>query len=83
LRGPLVVLLFRRVEIVNDIGLALALGFIAQSDHKAALAALDDDFAQGRLTLVDISWRDALCLSDRISRKLTPSLSASWQKRRD
>lgn len=75
LRGPLVVTLFGRVEIVNGIGLALARRFVSQSGHKAALAALDDDFTQGRLMLVDVSWREALRLGDRISRKLTPSLA--------
>jgi predicted nucleic acid-binding protein len=75
LRGPLVVTLFGRVEIVNGIGLALARGFVSQSGHKAALAALDDDFTQGRLLLADVSWREALRLGDSISRKLTPSLA--------
>lgn len=75
LRGPLAVTLFGQVEIVNGMGLALARGLVSQSVHKAAVAALDDDFAQGRLTLVDISWRAALRLADDISRKRTPALA--------
>ena len=75
LRGPLAVTLFGRVEIVNGIGLALARGYLPQSAHKAALAALDDDFTQGRVVLADISWRVALRLADEISRKRTPPLA--------
>lgn len=75
LRGPLAVTLFGRVEIVNGIGLALARGFLTQSIHRAALAALDDDFVQGRVMLADISWRAALRLADEISRKRTPALA--------
>ena len=74
-RGPLAVTLFGRVEVVNGIGLASARGFVSPSVHKAALAALDDDFAQGRLVLADVSWRVALRLADEISRKRTPALA--------
>ena len=75
LRGPLPITLFGRVEIVNGIGLALARGFLSQSVHKAALTALDDDCAQGRVVLADISWGVALRLADEISRKRTPALA--------
>jgi predicted nucleic acid-binding protein len=75
LRGPLAVTLFGRVEIVNGIGLALARGLVPPSVHEAALAALDDDFGEGRLLLMDISWRAALRLADEISRKRTPALA--------
>jgi predicted nucleic acid-binding protein len=75
LRGPLAVTLFGRVEIVNGIGLALARGFVSEPVHKAALAALDDDFEHGRIMLVDISWRAALRLADEISRTRTPALA--------
>ena len=71
----LAVTLFGRVEVVNGIGLASARGFVSPSVHKAALAALDDDFAQGRLVLADVSWRVALRLADEISRKRTPALA--------
>ncbi len=75
LHGPLVVTLFGRVEIVNGIGLALARGLVSPSIHRAALAALDEDFTQGHLALLDISWRAVLRLADEISRKRTPALA--------
>jgi predicted nucleic acid-binding protein len=75
LRGSLAVTLFGRVEIVNAIGLALARGFLSRPAHEAALAALDDDFMQGRLMLANIQWRSALRLADEIGRKRTPALA--------
>lgn len=75
LRQPLAVTLFGRVEMVNGIGLALARGFLSRMVHHSALAALDDDFAQGRLVLTDISWRAALRLADDISRERTSALA--------
>jgi predicted nucleic acid-binding protein len=70
-RGPVPVTLFGRVEVVNGIGLALARKFISRPVHKTALAALDDDFSQGRLTFADVSWRAALRLAEDISRRHT------------
>jgi predicted nucleic acid-binding protein len=74
-RGVLCVSLFGRTEIVNGIGLALARGFVSRPVHTAALAALDDDFRQGRLTPSDISWRAALRLAEDMSRRYTPTLA--------
>jgi predicted nucleic acid-binding protein len=69
------VTLFGRVELVNGIGLALARRYVSPAVCKRALTALDDDFAQGRLALTDISWRAALRLADEISRQRTPTLA--------
>jgi predicted nucleic acid-binding protein len=74
-RRPLAVSLFARVEVVNGIGLALARKFISRPIYRAALAALDDDFAQGRLVFADISWRAALRLADEISRRHSPTIA--------
>lgn len=75
MRSAVAVTLFGYVEVTNAIGLALARTFISRPAHKAALAALDDDFAHGRLTFADVSWRAALRLAESISRKHTPALS--------
>lgn len=74
LGGALAVTLFGRVELVNGIGLAAWRRIISKSAHKAALAALDDDFAQGRLLLVDLLWRAALRTAEDIGRERTPLL---------
>jgi predicted nucleic acid-binding protein len=70
-RGPVAVTLFGRVELVNGIGLAAFRGLIPKTAHKAALAALDDDFAKGRCVLADLLWRATLKCADDISRKQT------------
>jgi predicted nucleic acid-binding protein len=75
MQGPLAVTLFGRVEIVNGIGLALARKLVPESVHRAALAALDDDFARGRLISADVSWRSALRLAEELSRDRTPVLA--------
>jgi predicted nucleic acid-binding protein len=74
-RGALCVSLFGRTEIVNGIGLALARGFVSRTVHTAALAALDDDFQQGRMASADISWRAALRLAEDMSRRYTTTLA--------
>jgi len=74
-RSAVAVTLFGRIEVVNAIGLALARKFISRSVHKAALAALDDDLAQGRLVFADVSWRATLRLAEDMSRKHTPALA--------
>jgi predicted nucleic acid-binding protein len=74
LDGPVAVTLFGRVELVNAIGLALYRRFITKAVHRAALAALDDDFAKGRCVPIDLLWRTALRCAEDISRERTPSL---------
>jgi len=74
LDGPIAVTLFGRVELANAIGLAVARGIISQTTHGAALAALDDDFAEGRCALTDLLWRAALRRAEELSRSYAPSL---------
>jgi hypothetical protein len=71
LLGPLAVTLFGRVELVNGISLAAFRGLIPKAAHKAALAALEDDFNKGRCVLADLLWRAALKCADDISREQT------------
>ena len=74
-RSAVGVTLFGSIEVVNAIGLALARKIISRPVHKAAMGALDDDFAQGRLVFADVSWRAALRLAGDLSRKHTAALS--------
>ena len=71
---PLVVTHHGRVELTNGIGLAMYRGIIAAETHDAALAALDDDFAQGRYKQADLLWRATLKRADELSRQHTASL---------
>jgi hypothetical protein len=71
----LAVALFGRLDLVNALGLALPRGFLSVPAYRAALAALDDDFDQGRCVLADVSWRTAMRIADEVSRKWTPALS--------
>lgn len=71
---PLPVTHHGRVELINGIGLAAHRGLITQRMWEAALAALDDDFAQGRYIHADLLWRAALTRAGDISRKHTPTL---------
>ena len=72
--SPLPVTHHGRVELINGIGLATHRGFITEPTSKAALAALDDDFAKGRYIQTDVLWRAALKRAGELSRKHTPTL---------
>ncbi|TLZ60009.1 MAG: type II toxin-antitoxin system VapC family toxin [Gammaproteobacteria bacterium] len=63
-----------RVELTNGIGLAAYRGIITGDAHDAALAALDDDFAQGRYKQMDVLWRATLKRAGDLSREHTPSI---------
>ena len=63
-----------RVELISGIGLATHRGFITEPTSEAALAALDDDFSQGRYIQADLLWRSALNRAGELSRKQTPTL---------
>ena len=63
-----------RVELTNGIGLAAYRGIITDATHDAALAALDDDFAQGRYKQTDVLWRATLKRAGDLSREHTPSI---------
>ena len=72
--GPLLVTHHGRVELINGIGLATHRGFITAAMSEAALAALDDDFAQGRYIQADLLWRATLKRAGELSREYTPAL---------
>jgi predicted nucleic acid-binding protein len=71
---PLLVTHHGRVELTNGIGLAAYRGFITDKIYDAALAALDDDFAQGRYRQGDVLWRATLKRAGELSRKHTRSI---------
>lgn len=60
IKGPLPVTHHGRVELTNGIALAAHRGLINERACEAALAALDDDFEQGRYLLAEIPWRTVL-----------------------
>ncbi len=71
---PLLVTHHGRVELTNGIGLAAYRGIITDKTHDAAIAALDDDFAQGRYRQGDLLWRATLKRAGELSRKHTRSI---------
>ena len=71
---PLIVTHHGRVELINGIGLAAYRGIITDEIHDAAMAALDDDFAQGRYKQGDVLWRATLKRAADLSRKHTRSI---------
>jgi predicted nucleic acid-binding protein len=73
-RGPLSVTHHGRVELVNGIALAAHRRLIDERAYHAALAALDDDFDQGRYTQADLLWRAALQRAAELSREFTRTL---------
>jgi predicted nucleic acid-binding protein len=74
LRHPLSVTYHGRVELVNAIALAAHRKFIDDKTFAAALAALDEDFEQGRCVLADVLWRAALKRAADLSRTHTRAL---------
>lgn len=68
-RTPLVVTHHGRVELTNGIALAAHRRLIDERAYNGALAALDDDFAQGRYEQADLLWRSALNRAATLSRK--------------
>ena len=71
---PLAITHHGRLELINGIGLAAHRGLITEEMHAAALAAVDDDFEQGRYTQADLLWRATLGRAMEISRKFTRTL---------
>lgn len=72
--GPVVVTHHGRVELNNGICLAAYRGILAQDQCNAALAALDDDFEQGRYKQADLLWRATLKRAADLSREYTRTL---------
>ncbi len=74
LGGSLPLTLHGRAELVNSMALARFRGAIDQKTFEGALADLEGDVDDGRLSLVDLVWRKALDLSADLSRKHTPKI---------
>jgi predicted nucleic acid-binding protein len=72
--SPVVVTHHGRVELNNGICLAAYRGILTKEQSIAALAALDDDFEQGRYTQADLLWRATLKRAADLSRERTRSL---------
>ncbi len=72
--GPLAVTHHGRVELINGLALAAHRGFLPAATFQAALAALDDDFEQGRYATADLLWRAVLKRAADLSRAHTPAL---------
>ncbi len=71
---PHLVTHYGRVEMTNGIGLAAYHGIITDKIHDAAMAALDDDFAQGRYRPGDVLWRAILKRAGELRRNRTRSI---------
>jgi hypothetical protein len=67
-KGSLPVTHHGRMEIVNAISLAVFRKEITSEHGSLAWASLDQDFAHGHLTQVDILWRAALNRAGELSR---------------
>jgi predicted nucleic acid-binding protein len=74
LTGALTTTLHGRAELVNSIMLTVFRGELELEQAHAALEDLDDDYAQGRLLLVDLLWRRTLDRAAELSREHTASL---------
>jgi predicted nucleic acid-binding protein len=72
--GPLAVTPHGRVEMINGLALASHRGFLPEVAFQAAVAALDDDFDQGRYAPADLLWRAVLRRAADLSRQHTPKL---------
>jgi len=72
--GPLAVTPHGRVEMINGLALASHRGFLSEVAFQAAVAALDDDFDQGRYAPADLLWRAVLKRAADLSRQYTPKL---------
>ncbi len=73
-KGALPVTHHGRVELVNGIALAAHRRLIDERAYGAALAALDDDLAQGRCFRADLLWRAALDRAADLSRQYSRTL---------
>ena len=74
IKGPLLITHHGRVELINGTGLAAHRGYIDAVAHRAAMAALEDDFSTGRYVLADLLWRSTLNRAGEISREHTPTI---------
>lgn len=72
--GPLIITHHGRVELINAIGLAAFRGLINEKVFHDALAALDDDFEEGRYLQADLLWRATLKRAADLARRFTRTL---------
>lgn len=72
--GPLFITHHGRVELINAIGLAAFRGLINEKVFHDALAALDDDFEEGRYLQADLLWRATLKRAADLARLFTRTL---------
>jgi predicted nucleic acid-binding protein len=72
--GPLIITHHGRVELINAIGLAAFRGLINEKVFHDALAALDDDFEEGRYLQADLLWRATLKRAADMARRFTRTL---------
>jgi predicted nucleic acid-binding protein len=72
--GPMAVTPHGRVEMINGLALAAHRKFLSRAGFQTALAALDDDFEQGRYARADLLWRTVLKRAADLSRQHTPTL---------
>jgi predicted nucleic acid-binding protein len=72
--GPLIITHHGRVELINAIGLAAFRGLINEKVFHDALAALDDDFEEGRYLQADLLWRATLKRAADFARRFTRTL---------
>lgn len=70
--GALLVTPHGRVEMINALALAAHRGFLNDNAYAAALAALDDDFEQGRYQTANLLWRAVMKRAADLSRQFTP-----------
>ena len=73
-RRGLSVTLHGQVEMANALSLAAHRGLLDPSTLRSALDALDDDFATGRLHLIDLHWRTVLKKAGELSRTYSATL---------
>lgn len=73
-RGPLAVTHHGRVELFNALALAAHRRVISERIYLSAVAALDDDFEQGRYVQADLLWRAALDRAADLSRSFSRQL---------
>lgn len=72
--GPLIITHHGRVELINAIGLAAFRNLINEKVFHDALAALDDDFEEGRYLQADLLWRATLKRAAELARRFTRTL---------
>ena len=74
IKGALPTTLHGRAELVNSIMLTVFRGDLKPDAASQAVADLDDDYATGRLALVDLLWRRTLDQAIELSAEYTPTL---------